>query len=187
MKLTMKSARTKKIKKIKKTTLNRFLRKRMIYYVLPNVFFNFIIAYASFNELGYTHFFAGTQCLARLTLPMAIFLPVVLTIDIIKRVTDASEQGAIEFMVDEKLNIKKLMTKLSILHGIITGLLVLCFLLLGQLSLSKYHKLDALEMAILVGVLAGLLSVLFTYLPIRKLRTYLYKPVTVINSEISNH
>ncbi|KPH13195.1 hypothetical protein AMQ68_12000 [Chryseobacterium sp. ERMR1:04] len=187
MKLTMKSARTKKIKKIKKTTLNRFLRKRMIYYVLPNVFFNFIIAYASFNELGYTHFFAGTQCLARLTLPMAIFLPVVLTIDIIKRVTDASEQGAIEFMVDEKLNIKKLMTKLSILHGIITGLLVLCFLLLGQLSLSKYHKLDALEMAILVGVLAGLLSVLFTYLPIRKLRTHLYKPVTVINSEISNH
>lgn len=187
MKINMKSARTKKIKKIKKTTLNRFLRKRMIYYVLPNVFFNFIIAYASFKELGYTHFFAGTQCLARLTLPMAIFLPVVLTIDIIKRVTDASEQGAIEFMVDEKLNIKKLMTKLSILHGVITGLLVLCFLLLGQLSLSKYHKLDATSMAIVVGILAGLLSVLFTYLPIRKLRAYLYKPVAIANSDIKNN
>lgn len=80
-------------KKLKKTTLKRFLLKRMIYYVLPNVFFNFIIAYASFKELGYTHFFSGEQNLARLTLPMALFLPVVLTIDILKRVTDAADKA----------------------------------------------------------------------------------------------
>lgn len=160
-------------KLIKKTTLNRFLRKRMIYYVLPNVFFNFIIAYASFQELGYTHFFSGTQNLARLTLPMAVFLPVVLTIDIINRVLIASEQGAIEFTIDDQLNKKKLMIKLSILHGLITGLLVLFFLFLAQLSLSKYYKLDAMGMALLVGMLAGLLSVIFVYLPVMKLRKYL--------------
>lgn len=175
MKFTLKKAQPKPLKK---TTLNSFLRKRMIYYVLPNVFFNFIIAYASFNELGYTHFFAGTQCLARLTLPMAIFLPVVLTIDIIKRVNDAAEQRAIEFAVDNQLNVKKLMTKLSILHGLVTGSFVLSCLLFAQFILSEYYKLDATLMAILVGFLAGLLSVLFTYLPVMKLKKYLYKPLS---------
>jgi len=164
-------------KPVKKTTLNRFLRKRMIIYALPNVIFNFVIAYASFNELGYTHFFACTQSLARLTLPMAIFLPVVLTIDIIKRVTDAAGQEAIEFKIDDQLNVKKAMTRLSILHGVVTGLFVLSMLILGQFNLSEYYPLNATAMAILVGVLAGLLSVLFTYLPIWKLRKYLFRAV----------
>ncbi|MCT2406106.1 hypothetical protein NZD88_00880 [Chryseobacterium antibioticum] len=174
MKFKLKPAQPKKLKK---TTLKRFLIKRTIYYVLPNVFFNFIIAYASFQELGYTHFFSGTQNLARLTLPMAIFLPVVLTIDIINRVIIASEQGAIEFTVDDQLNKKKLMTKLSIVHGLITGLLVLSVLMLAQFSLSKYYKLDATAMAVLVGVLAGILSVIFVYLPMKRLRRYLCRSV----------
>jgi hypothetical protein len=167
-------------KKLKKTTLKRFLIRRTIYYVLPNVFFNFIIAYASFQELGYTHFFSGTQNLARLTLPMAIFLPVVLTIDIIKRVTDAASQEAIEFTVDEQLNIKKLMTKLSILHGLITGSLVLSLLFIGQYNFSKDYKLDATAMAVLVGVLAGVLSVVFVYVPVWRLRKWMCRRVTVL-------
>jgi uncharacterized protein YneF (UPF0154 family) len=181
MKFKIKKAQPKLIKK---TTLNRFLRKRMIYYVLPNVFFNFIIAYASFKELGYTHFFEGTQCLARLTLPMAIFLPVVLTIDIIKRVTDAADQKAIEFAVDNQLNLKKLMTKLSILHGLVTGSFVLSCLLFAQLILSKYYKLDATAMAVVVGVLAGLISILFTYLPIRRLKKHLHKNTVTVSSDL---
>ncbi|MDQ0068129.1 hypothetical protein [Chryseobacterium lathyri] len=163
-------------KKLRKTTLKRFLIRRAIFYVLPNVFFNFIIAYASFQELGYTHFFSGTQNLARLTLPMAIFLPVILTIDIINRVVIASEQGAIEFTVDEQLNKKKLMAKLSILHGLITGLLVLSVLLFAQYGFSKYYKLDATAMAVLVGLLAGVLSVIFVYVPIWRLKRWMYKP-----------
>lgn len=184
MKFKIKKAQPKPLKK---TTLNRFLRKRMLIYVIPNVFFNFIIAYASFNELGYTHFFACTQSLARLTLPMAIFLPVVLTIDIIKRVTDAANQKAIEFEVDEQLNLKKLLTKLSILHGLISGSLVLSSLLFAQFILSKYYKLDPTAMAILVGTLAGILSVLFTYLPVKILRNYLYKPMILDSIETHNH
>jgi len=184
MKFKIKKAQPKPLKK---TTLNRFLRKRMLIYLLPNVVFNFIIAYASFNELGYTHFFACTQSLARLTLPMAIFLPVVLTIDIIKRVTDAAHQKAIEFEMDNQLNLKKLMTKLSILNGLITGSFVLSSLVFAQFILSKYYKLDPTAMAVLVGSLAGILSVLFTYLPIRKLKNYLYKPVVLDSIDVNNH
>lgn len=184
MKFKIKKAQPKPVKK---TTLSRLLRKRMIYYVLPNVFFNFIIAFASFNELGYTHFFAGSQCLARLTLPMAIFLPVVLTIDILKRVTDAAEQEAIEFRVDEQLNLKRMMTRLSIMHGVVTGLSVLCILLLAQFNLSKYYKLDGAAMAVVVGILAGGLSVVFTYLPVMRLKKYLYKSVSTTPLEANEY
>ncbi|WP_241485985.1 hypothetical protein [Chryseobacterium angstadtii] len=160
--------------------------KRTIYYVLPNVFFNFIIAYASFQELGYTHFFSGTQNLARLTLPMAIFLPVVLTIDIINRVIIASEQEAIEFTVDEQLNKRKLLTKLSILHGIVTGLMVLSVLLFAQSVFSKYYRLDATVMAVLVGTLAGVLSVIFVYLPVWRLRKWMWRRGAVVAVEGDN-
>ncbi|WBV58142.1 hypothetical protein PFY10_06760 [Chryseobacterium daecheongense] len=177
----MKTDKSPTIKK--KTTLKRFLLTRTIYYVLPNAFLNFIIAYASFHELGYTHFFSGTQNLARLTLPMAIFLPVILTIDITKRVTAAAEEGTIEFMVDNKLNTKKFMTKFSILHGVVSGLLVLSLLVFAQYKFSTNYKLDAMAMAILVGALAGILSVLSVYLPVNKLRKYLYKPVPANTSE----
>lgn len=165
-------------KKIEKTTLKLFLRKRMIYYMLPNVIFNFIIAYTSFQELGYTHFFAGPQSVARLTLPMAIFLPLILTIDIIKRVTAAADQGAIEYSVADELNKNKFMAKWSILYAVVTGILILSILMLAQLRLSTLYKLDPTIMAILDGVLAGLLSALFTYLPIRKLRKHLYTPMS---------
>lgn len=161
---------------IAKTTLQRFLRKRMLYYVIPNITFNTLVAYASFQEIGYTYFFAGPQSLARLTLPMAIFLPLILTIDIIKRVSVASDQGAIEYRIDEELNKNKFMAKWSIIHALITGLAILGILLLAQYSLSSQYQLSPLPMAILDGMLAGLLSVLFTYLPIRKLKRYLYKP-----------
>lgn len=163
-----------------KTTLKRFLRKRAIYYILPNVFFNFIIAYASFQELGYTHFFSGPQSLARLTLPMSIFLPVILTMDIINRVIVAAEKEAIEVAIDRNLNKNRFITKLCLVHGIITGLLVLAILLAAQQSLTVNHKLDPTIMAILDAVLAGLLSILFTYLPIYRLKKHLYKPVSKV-------
>jgi len=164
-------------KQIKKTTLNRFLRKRMIYYVLPNVTFNFTIAYASFHELGYTHFFTGPQSLARLTLPMAIFLPLILTIDIIKRVIIVADQGAIEYSVPDGLKKNNFMMKLGIRYALITGMLTLGCLLLAQLNWSGSYKLNPTAMAILDGLLAGLLSVLFTYLPARKLKKHLYPSV----------
>lgn len=165
-------------KKIAKTTLNNFLRKRMIYYVVPNIVFNTLVAYASFQEVGFTHFFEGPQSLARLTLPMAIFLPLILTVDIIKRVAVAADQGAIEYRITDELNKNKFMAKLGIIHAVVTGLLILSILIFAQLSLSKYYKLDPTAMAILDGVLAGILSVLFTYLPIQKLKKHLYKPET---------
>jgi hypothetical protein len=172
--------------KPKKTSLKRFLRKRAIYYIIPNVCFNFIVAYASFQELGYTHFFAGPQSLARLTLPMAIFLPVILTMDIINRVIVAAEKESIEVAIDHTLNKNRFITKLCLLHGIVTGLLVLAVLLLAQQSLTVNHKLDPTLMALLDAVLAGLLSILFTYLPIYRLKKHLHEPPPKMQIEVDD-
>jgi hypothetical protein len=171
----------------KKTSLKRFLRKRAIYYIIPNVCFNFIIAYASFQELGYTHFFAGPQSLARLTLPMALFLPVILTMDIIKRVIVAAEKESIEVAIDNNLNKNRFIAKLCLSHGIITSLLVLAVLLIAQQSLTVNHKLDPTIMAILDAVLAGLLSILFTYLPIYRLKKHLHIPSPKRQIEVDDH
>ncbi|CAA9195984.1 hypothetical protein [Flavobacterium collinsii] len=171
----------------KKTTLKRFLRKRAIYYILPNVGFNFIIAYASFQELGYTHFFAGPQSLARLTLPMALFLPVILTMDIIKRVIVAAEQKSIEVAIDPKLNKNRFIAKLCLIHGIVTSLLVLAVLLAAQQSLTVHHKLNPTLMAILDAILAGVLSILFTYLPIYRLKKHLHAPLPKAQLKETDH
>ncbi|WP_449397834.1 hypothetical protein [Chryseobacterium wanjuense] len=97
--------------------------------------------------------------------------------------TDAAEQNAIEFSVDNELNLKKMMTKLSVLYGLASGSSVFISLVLAQYSLSEYYKLDATAMAVLVGVLAGFLSILFTYLPIWKLRKYLYKSAVPLDTK----
>jgi len=53
-------------------------------------------------------------------------------------------------------------------------------LLLAQHNLSTHYKLNATAMAILDALLADVLSILFTYLPIRKLRKYLSEPSLVM-------
>ncbi len=72
------------------------------------------------------------------------------------------------------------MTKLSILHGLITGSLVLSLLFFAQYNFSKEYKLDATAMAVVVGVLAGILSVVFVYLPVWRLRRWMLERVDMI-------
>ncbi|MGE8535165.1 MAG: hypothetical protein ACN6OJ_11335, partial [Chryseobacterium sp.] len=48
-------------------------------------------------------------------------------------------------------------------------------LFIGQYNFSKDYKLDATEMAVVVGVLAGILSVVFVYLPVWRLRRWMYR------------
>jgi hypothetical protein len=162
-----------------KTTLKRFVLKRLVYYIIPNIVFNTVIAYASFNKLGHTCLFEGEQSVARLTLPMALFLPFIITLDIIKRTIQATEQGTLDLMLDESLVKNKFMLQMSIVNGLGTFLLILTVMLGAQLALPAHYKLDATVMAFLDGVLAAILSIIFTYLPIRKLRKHMFKSAEI--------
>jgi hypothetical protein len=167
------------VKQEAKTTLKRFLRKKLLYYIIPNIFFNTLIAYASFAKLGYAYLFEGEQSLARLTLPMSLFLPFILTFDILKKTMQAIEQGVIDVVLDESLNKNKFIMQMAIINGLGSLLLILTIMLCAQLSLPAHYKFNATGMAILDGSLAALFSITFTYLPIKKLKKYMFKQTEV--------
>jgi hypothetical protein len=166
-------------KPIQKTTLRRFAQKKLLQYIIPNIFFNTIIAYASFAKLGYTHLFEGQQSLARLTLPMSLFLPFILTLDILKKTILAVEQGALDLSISDDLNKNKFAMQTAIINGVSTLLIVVAVMLIAQLSLPAHYKLNGPIMAYIDGSLAAAYSIIFTYFPIRKLRKYMSKQVEV--------
>ena len=166
-------------KPIHKTTLRRFAQKKLLQYIIPNIFFNTIIAYASFAKLGYTHLFEGEQSMARLTLPMSLFLPFILSLDILKKTILAVEQGALDLSISHDLNKNKFAMQTAIINGVGTLLLVLAVMLIAQISLPAHYKFNGPIMAYLDGSLAAAYSIIFTYFPIRKLRKYMSKQVEV--------
>ncbi|MGF7037447.1 hypothetical protein [Mucilaginibacter lappiensis] len=167
------------VKQEAKTTLKRFLRKKLLYYIIPNIFFNTLIAYASFAKLGYAYLFAGEQNLARLTLPMSLFIPFIITFDILKKTILLSEQGAIDLAVDDNLNKNKFIFQMATIHGLCVLLFVLALMFGVQLNLPEHYSFNGTLLAFLDGLLAGLYSVIFTYLPIKKLKKYMFKQTEV--------
>ncbi|SDP90789.1 hypothetical protein SAMN05428975_3479 [Mucilaginibacter sp. OK268] len=166
-------------KPIHKTTLRRFAQKKLLQYIIPNIFFNTIIAYASFAKLGYTHLFEGEQSVARLTLPMSLFLPFILTLDILKKTILAVEQGALDLAISDDLNKNRFTMQTAIINGVGTLLFVLAVMFIAQLSLPAHYKFNGPVMAYLDGTLAAVYSIVFTYFPIRKLKKYMSKQVEV--------
>jgi hypothetical protein len=167
------------VKQEAKTTLKRFLRKKLLYYIIPNIFFNTLIAYASFAKLGYAYLFAGEQSLARLLLPMSLFIPFIITFDILKKTILLSEQGAIDLVVDDNLNKNKFIFQMATIHGLCVLLFVLALMFGVQLSLPEHYSFNGTPLAVLDGLLAGLYSIIFTYLPIKKLKKHMFRQTEV--------
>lgn len=163
------------VKQETKTTLRRFLRKKLLYYIIPNIFFNTLIAYVSFSKLGYACLFSGEQSLARLLLPMSLFLPFIITFDILKKTMLLSEQGSIDLVVDETLNKNKFIFQMATINGLCVVLLILALMFIVKLNLAGHYSFNGTLLVVLDGFLAGLYSVIFTYLPIKKLKKYMFK------------
>jgi hypothetical protein len=163
------------VKQKTKTTLRRFLRKKLLHYIIPNIFLNMLIAYASFSKLGYACLFSGEQSLARLLLPMSLFLPFIITFDILKKTMLLSEQGSIDLVLNENLNKNKFIFQMAAINGICVVLLILAIMFIVKLNLPGHYSFNGNRLVILDGFLAGLYSVIFTYLPIKKLKKHLFK------------
>jgi hypothetical protein len=161
------------VKQKTKTTLRRFLRKKLLHYIIPNIFFNMLIAYASFSKLGYACLFSGEQSLARLLLPMSLFLPFIITFDILKKTMLLSEQGSIDLVLNENLNKNKFIFQMATINGLCVVLLILAIMFIVKLNLPGHYNFNGNRLVILDGFLAGLYSVIFTYLPIKKLKKHL--------------
>jgi hypothetical protein len=158
------------IKQEKEIKLKRFIRKNLLYYLIPNIIFNTCIPYFSFTDLHAVHLFEGEQNLARFLLPMSTLLPFIITFDILKKTILISDQGHVDIVFDESFGKNKFIFQLATVNGVCTGLLTLALMLAVYLSLPKHYNFNGTVLAILVGSLAGIYSIIFTYMPIKKLR-----------------
>lgn len=159
-------------------TLKRFLRKNLLYYIIPNVFFNTIIPYFSFTDLNAVHLFDGTQNLARFILPMAFFLPFIITFDILKKTITLSEKGHSEIILPAGFRKVKFIFQMAGINGFCTVSFVFAVMLGLHFGFPELYNYNGAVLAVLLGLTAGICSVLFTYLPIKKLKKH-HLPYTV--------
>jgi hypothetical protein len=162
-----------KVKEIRKTTLKRFVKNKMWYYLITNIIFNTAFAYFCFYKFNGIHLFEGSQNMARLMLPMSFLLPFMLTFDTLKKTMLAVDQGAIDIALSQDLNRNKLIFQLGAIHGICTLLPVFAIMLALHFSLPAHYSFDVLTLSIVDGLVAGLYSIIFTYLSIKKLKKYI--------------
>jgi hypothetical protein len=158
--------------KKKEITLKRFLRKNLLYYIVPNTVFNTIIPYFSFTDLNAVHLFAGEQNLARFILPMAFFLPFIITFDILKKTITLSEKGHSEIVLPEGFKKNKFIFQMAGINGFCTVSFVFAVMLGLHFGLPGLYNYNGTILAVLLGLTAGVFSVLFTYLPIKKLKKH---------------
>lgn len=151
-------------------TVNRFIRKNLLYYLVPNVFFNTCIPYLTLNKLDSVYLFRGEYCFARFLLPMVFFLPFIITFDILKKTIALYHDGKTNFAIPEPLQKKKHFFKMAGINSSLTLAAALLILCLAEFSLPKHYGFNGTLLSILLGILAGLLTVIFTLLPIAKLK-----------------
>ncbi|QNK63120.1 hypothetical protein H7F33_00920 [Pedobacter sp. PAMC26386] len=158
--------------KEKEITLKRFLRKNLLYYIIPNVVFNTIIPYFSFTDLHAVHLFEGEQNLARFILPMAFFLPFIITFDILKKTITLSEKGHSEIILPEGFKKIRFIFQMAGINGFCTVSFVFAVMMVLHFGFPELYNYNGAILAVLLGLTAGIFSILFTYLPIKKLKKY---------------
>lgn len=152
------------------TVFKKFIQKRLLYYIVPNIFFNTVIPYLTLRDLGPVHLFHGAYCVARFLLPMALFLPFIITYDILKRTIVLSEEGKAGFVLPEDLSKQNFMFKMAGINGAISLAVNVLVMLLIQLNVPEGYGFDGTLISLLIGLVAAILTVVSTLWPIKKVK-----------------
>ncbi|WP_052495986.1 hypothetical protein [Pedobacter lusitanus] len=103
---------------------------------------------------------------------MAFFLPFIITFDILKKTITLSEKGHSEIILPEGFKKNKFILQMAGINGFCTVSFVFAMMLGLHFGLPELYNYNGAVLAVLLGLTAGLFSVLFTYMPIRKLKKY---------------
>lgn len=150
--------------------LRKLVQRNLLYFLLPNIVFNACIPYFSFKEPRAVFLFHGEFCFARFLLPMVLLLPFIVTFDILKKAITLSEQGKTTSALPEGHGKNKFMFKMAGANAGITFVLVGAVLVLAEILRPSNYVFDGLILSILLGLLAGSFTVIFTIMPIAKFR-----------------
>ncbi|WP_293311433.1 hypothetical protein [Pedobacter sp. UBA5917] len=148
----------------------KFVRKNLLLHLIPNTLLNTIVPYFAFKTQNSVHLFSGEQNLARFLLPMSLFLPFMITLDILKKIKLLQHSEAINYNVDEKITGYPFILKKAGLNGLYCITIVFTLMLTLHFSYPPGHDFGITPSAICAGLLAGLYSVTFFYLAIRKFK-----------------
>lgn len=136
--------------------------------MVPNVFFNTCVPYFTFKNMEMVYLFQGEPCFARFLLPMAFFLPFIITFDILKKTADLAGQGKTSLVLPVEINAGKFLFRMAFINGAIALAFVFLVSLFVQLCIPSGHGFNGTFLSILMGLLAGVLTIVFAFIPLRK-------------------
>jgi hypothetical protein len=146
----------------------KLVQRNLLYYVITNIIFNSCFPYFYFKDQNSVHLFQGEYCFARFLLPMSLFLPFIITFDILKKAIALSEAGKAGFILPDNFIKNKFMFKIAGINGCLTLFVVLIIMLAVHFNLPKNYGFNGTLLSVLLGSFAGVLSVVFTLWPVRK-------------------
>jgi len=148
----------------------KFVRRNLLMHLIPNVTLNTIIPYFALKTQNEVHLFSGEQNLARFLLPMSLLLPFLITVDVLKKIRALQHTEPLPFACNNRLAGNAGMFKLAGLHSLYTVSAISFMLLLIYLSFPENFDFGIITSTVLAGILAGLYSIAFFFLSIKKVR-----------------
>jgi hypothetical protein len=148
----------------------KFVRKNLLIHLIPNTVLNTVVPYFAFKAQNSVHLFSGEQNLARFLLPMSLLLPFMITLDILKKIKALQHTGAINYKEEVKITGYPFILKKAGLNGLYSIAIVFILMLTLHFSFPPNHDFGITPSAVCAGLLAGLYSITFFYLAIRRFK-----------------
>lgn len=146
--------------------LKTFTRKQLYIYFITNLLINAVVPYFGFDDRHAVSLFRGAHSMARFLIPMAIFLPFGITFDILKKYFTLLEKEGLAFMLPSHHSKLSFMLKLAGVNALATVIVVTGAMWIIHVSMPAGYSFEGTWLAIISGVIAGGLAILFTWLPL---------------------
>jgi hypothetical protein len=115
------------------------------------------------------YLFHGKYCFARFLLPMALLLPFIITYDILKRIVVFSQRDDTILELPDHFTKNKFMFTMAAINGVATLIVFLTIMLCVQINIPDHYGFNGTVLSVLLGIIAGILSMIFALLPIKKI------------------
>lgn len=149
---------------------HRFLMKNIGIYAGTNIFFNSVIPYFSFEQRNAVHLFQGTYCVARFLLPLAFFIPLLITIDTGNKVQALFRKKVPDFSFPENFRFKRFLLQQSLLNSFMIFGLTLGVMAALQFGMPNGYTYHGLAVSIIMGIYAGAIALYFMKRTINQLK-----------------
>ena len=155
---------------VARSVWKRFIWKNVLIYAGTNVFFNSVIPYNSFENPDAVHLFQGTYCIARFLLPLAFFIPLLITIDTSNKTRDLFRKKTLDFAFPDGFRYKNFLLKQSLVNSSLTFAATLGFMAILHFSAPQGYTFRGIIVSVIMGIYAGAVALYFMKRTIDQLR-----------------